>query len=354
MFERFLGIADLHLTAEVANEYRWKIFDHVKALVSEKKLTDVLLCGDISDFKDGHSADYVNKLINALADLGKLVRVHWVMGNHDMVKADTPFFEFIKHIDGLYYYKEPTFYDDENILLLPYTKGAANEWKDLDLSGIELIFMHQPCIGSKSSDFYTLESGLDPQYFTKEHAVFKGQVFSGDIHVPQTVRDVTYFGAPHLLRYGDKYETGGFIYTAKPAGDYEVERVDFPSPRKWHIHIDKPDDLTSYEAKVNQCPDFKDWVRVTVNFSGEGYEKWSEWRAEITRICTDVLDVIIGPIALGTKAVDFEAIERVEETADKIDTTSPVTVLQAYAKREELDRHLIKLGTTIINDCNNN
>lgn len=352
MFERLLGLADLHLTAEPANEYRWELFEWIHKQVDSLGITDVLLCGDISDFKDEHSAVYVNKLVDALARLGKVTRVHWLMGNHDMIKADTPYFEFINHIEGLHYYKEPVFFEDERVLMLPYTKAPASKWLELkeDIADADLIFMHQPCIGSKSSDFYVLEQGLDANYFSKEHPDFKGHVFSGDIHIPQVVGDVFYFGSPHNLRYGDDIETGGYLFTLK--GDtYEIERIDTANIRKWHIHIDHPSDLSKYEDKVNQ--DGTDYIRVTVNFSGDAYQNWASWRKEIEEVIVNDLGCKLGPIAISSKSVDFQSLERSKDVAVEIKSESADHILDTYADREEIDDELLEVGQEIIKETQN-
>lgn len=348
MIQKMLGVADLHLTIASADEYRWSIFEWMRELVEKEGITDILLCGDISDFKDEHGSEYVNKLVTSLSSLSKVVTIHWLMGNHDMIKEESPYFEFINEIEGLKYYKEPTFFDKERIAFLPYTKTPQLTWEPYDFSEIDLIFMHQPVIGAQSSDYYELQHGLDPKYFTNEHGEFEGQVFSGDIHIPQQVGDVTYFGAPYNIRFGDKVEGGGLIFESTGAG-WEIEQVDFPCLKKWHAKIDNPSELEGYLDQVNRSS-FKDQMKVTVAFSHDAYTNWKDWKSHIKKYCEEILKVAVGAITLDSKKADFESVDKASEVVKGLDTSNPLTVLEAYSEKEEIDEDLIKVGVGIINE----
>lgn len=349
MFERFLGVADLHLTANPADDYRWSVFSWMREVVKEHELTDVLLCGDISDFKDEHPADYVNMLVTELSVLAQDVRVHWLMGNHDMIKADVPFFEFINCIPNLYYYKSPEFFERAGVALMPYVKDPAMEWAEYDFSDLHLIFMHQPCIGSKSSDSYTLESGLDAKYFSKNHPEFGGEVFSGDIHIPQTVGDVTYFGAPYDVRFGDNIQGGGLIFI-KDCDQFEIEEVEHKSLRKWHFRIDRLEDLNAHIDDVNRS-NLKDKAKVTVNFSTEAYTNWHEWKAAITDYCQTILGVELHSIALDAKKANFESVKAKASAIERnYEVTSPLDVIKAYGEKEKIEDDLLAVGETLIKE----
>ncbi len=335
----FILVADLHLTNNPNDEYRWSIFKKLAEIAVEEEIESVILAGDIADFKDNHSADFVNRLTDAIKLLAETVDVHFLMGNHDAIKLEVPFFEFIKHIDCVYYHKTPVFVD--KVALLPYTKGPEQKWSDLDFSGVDHIIMHQPCIGARSSDFYELESGMSPKYFSEKHN-FEGSVWSGDIHLPQVVGDVEYVGAPYPVRAGDKID-GRCIVFYEEGDDWEIYDVELPNIKKWSISITHPDELIEYEDKVNQFRGGDDHMKIKVLFSFDAYKNWKEWKKVIKEFAENKLKVIVQGITLESKKSDGEKDEALKKV-ESFDTTNPNKVLSMFSKREKIDDDLIDYG----------
>lgn len=345
MFEKFIALADLHLTSNPVDSYRWELFDWIEEKVKSESLTDVLLVGDITDFKDNHPSDMVNLLVDAMSRLSKCVRVHFLMGNHDMIKIHQPFFEFCKHLPGVHFYKTPETIGDVSIM--PYTKAPEKAWEDYDFSSSKLVFIHQPCIGATSSEFYELEHGMRPDYFTQNHPQFKGKVFAGDIHIAQTIKDITYIGAPYPIRMNDTFEGNAIIFE-KSGDDYTATRITHPSIRKITAEIDRPADL---KKLLESIPDlsfknFSSHIKVKVNFSGSAYERWSEWKSEIRKIC-DEYALLVNSIMLDSKSVEFKSVE--DQLSEKpISFDNPLEVFDSYCSKDQIDVKLKMFGKNLL------
>ena len=96
-----LVTADWHLTDAPQDNYRWLAFDHIRALCAEHQIRDVCIMGDLTDRKDRHSAELVNRMI---AELRKCVEeglsLAILMGNHDKPLKGTPYWEFLTSAFG--------------------------------------------------------------------------------------------------------------------------------------------------------------------------------------------------------------------------------------------------------------
>ncbi len=344
MFENFVLAADLHLTSREADSYRWDVFPQLIKLVKAEGCTDVILAGDICDFKDNHPAELVNMLAEALIDLAAHCEVHFLMGNHDLLKQDHPYFEFVKHFKGIRFYKEP--FEDNGIYLLPFTKVPEVDWKELDFNDTGIAIMHQPVIGAQSSDHYQLEHGLSPTYFTDEHPEFEGQVFSGDIHVAQEVGDVDYIGAPYPIRFGDEHMNRVMWFTYSEEEGWCIGDVAIDTLYKWHITIDRPEDLEQWKDQVN-TNQFTDMMKVKVRFSEDAYVNWQAWKKQIKQYITEELEVGFYGVTLETGTT--ESVEAGDdEDLPTLELSNPLEILVAYGDQEGIGKDLLDVGKTLI------
>ena len=191
--------ADWHLTAKPEDEYRWDVFRRLSALTNDS--VEILILGDITDHKtDKHPAALVNRLVDELLTLSaKSARVTILMGNHDAPLNGVPFWSFLNDLSGIRYLSEPTPWHDGDSYMLPFSKAPNWEWKNLNFSKRKAVFMHQPVAG--------VDLGNGRRYSTETVIAFPRscRVYSGDIHMPQTLGNITYVGAPHWVRFGDTH-----------------------------------------------------------------------------------------------------------------------------------------------------
>lgn len=189
-----LLVADLHFTDNLADEYRWNIFRNI----IDAKPTEVYILGDLCHKKDRHSAVLVNRLIRELFNLTRSgMTVTIICGNHDEPLKGPPYWLFLNAIPRVRFITRPTLLGD--IMLLPFSKDPMTEWRKLDLSNCKCIMMHQPVTGADLGNGRLVE--------VKNMIVFPRHipVYSGDLHYPQTVDNVTYIGTPYPINFGEHH-----------------------------------------------------------------------------------------------------------------------------------------------------
>lgn len=197
-----LVTSDLHLDAAPSCSYRWGIFPWLIAQAEAERAKTVLVLGDVTDKKDGHGAELVNRVVSSFRALAKVARVIILAGNHDWLREGQEFFRFLDGVDSLRFVTQPWEDDDtkgELALFLPHSKRPARDWEAFDLSHYRYVFMHQTARGSVSSNGQRLEGEELPDLSAA------GKVYSGDIHVPQTVGAVEYVGSPYPVHFGDRF-----------------------------------------------------------------------------------------------------------------------------------------------------
>lgn len=207
-----LLVSDLHLTANPRDEYRWSLFPWMVEVCDYHRVKTILVLGDVTDAKDYHPAELVNRVSNGFSMLRKnsrestVEKIYIIMGNHDYLKTGVPFFNFLGNFPHIEFITKPTFRVSEysSVALLPHTKTPMKDWRGLDFRNIDLVFMHQTVSGSIASNGMELEGELDNQIKGSLKGLpANATIYSGDIHKPQCIGDVTYVGSPYPVHFGD-------------------------------------------------------------------------------------------------------------------------------------------------------
>lgn len=207
-----LLVSDLHLTANPRDSYRWDIFPWIVKTCAYHGVKTVVILGDLTDAKDYHSAELVNRVTQAFQMFrdGKndstVEKVYVLMGNHDYLKTGIPFFNFLNYMPHVEFITKPTVRVSEysTAVLLPHTKTPMKDWKQVSFKGVDLVFMHQTVSGSIASNGMKLEGELDNQLKGSMQGLPQNAtIYSGDIHRPQCIGDVTYVGSPYPVHFGD-------------------------------------------------------------------------------------------------------------------------------------------------------
>lgn len=163
------------------------------------------MLGDITDAKDYHSAELVNRVISSIASI-KVKEITILAGNHDWLKRGQEFFRFLNEFPGIRFITSPTEDPDNaksgrpSAFYLPYSKAPATEWVNLDLSWYDYVFMHQTVKGAVASNGESMEGEGLPDLSKWQ------RIYSGDIHVPQTIGNLTYVGSPYHVHFGDAFK----------------------------------------------------------------------------------------------------------------------------------------------------
>jgi hypothetical protein len=312
---------DLHLTANPRDEYRWGIFPWLTEQAIKHGAPEIAILGDLTDAKDYHSAELVNRLTKALYDLSDKTRVSILMGNHDYLKGGNPFFNFLNVIDGVRFITKPLVDTDGPAwcLWLPHSKNPTVDWADQPMNRSRFIFMHQTVNGATSESGQVMESSLSSEF----KIGYKAQIYSGDIHVSQKIGDVEYVGTPYPIRFGDDARFRCLLLDANIRDD-EIVATDlyFPSIKKMTIEMDDLRDLDPLiQLAGNQ-------IKIRYSLAPEDRHKWPSIKKQIIGFCAEfdldlqILELILpekhrihqsGAKAVNSKQTVEESLERFAE-----------------------------------------
>ena len=336
--------SDLHLTSNKADEYRWGLFPWIHRLVNEHKVESVFILGDLTDLKDNHSAKLVNRIVDELQHLAFCLDGDLLVlkGNHDFIDPACPFFKFLDISDTgtLDFIVSPR--DCYSALLghfkfLPFTRNPQEDWKALDLSKYDWLFMHETMNGSIASSGIRLP-GLDAKLLKKICA--PDNIISGDIHVPQKVGNVEYVGSPYRIRFGDEFEPRCLLIT-----ESGVESL-YPRLMKKHLVVVKdPEELEGFlEENDEYCEG--DQMKVRLLLSKASYVHWSEYKKEVIDLLK-AYGIEPGGIELHKQKNRVQLKDSKNKQA-KIKMEQPKDILTRYCTKEKLVDTLKDLGHSML------
>lgn len=255
----YLLFTDTHLDGQPENEYRWAIFDHIRTALMQYPVRVAFCLGDLVDGRDKFSATFVNRLLGQLRGVSARAPLVILRGNHDTALRPPNYFtwlsDFSTDSSDIEYIDAPApFSGDQRLMLLPFSPHPATEWADLRLNEYAAAFMHATVTGSQvengtvmeNADFPVLPSGV--------------KFYSGDVHVPQRVRNVTYVGAPHPIRFGDDYPCRMLLLDE----DFDVVmEIPLSGPRKRILRVGALDELDGLDFRPG------DQVKIEVSLGAD-------------------------------------------------------------------------------------
>ncbi len=230
-------------------------YDFLIPMIKEhKKKDDVLfLLGDLYDNRNSINLKTINAVIELFETLGKLIPCHVLLGNHDMYLMNSPeinSISTIRNIEGITIYDKPTqiILDGVSIAIMPWLHAKDNEKEILEkYKGNDLLFCHSDLNGCRTQLYPTRPHSrniLDIDDF-----VGYEKVYSGHIHIRQTINNFTFVGAPYHLDRNDIGNTKGIhVYNTKKRKDFFIEN-DF-SPEFKKIKLYKESDLKTLEKEL--------------------------------------------------------------------------------------------------------
>jgi len=86
--------SDLHLASGESASYRFDFFPWLAKTCKEERVRSVLILGDLTDAKDHHSAELVNRVVAAVDSI-PCDDVKILAGNHDWLRQGHEFFRFL-------------------------------------------------------------------------------------------------------------------------------------------------------------------------------------------------------------------------------------------------------------------
>lgn len=310
---------DIHLVDSPAAEYRWELFPWINQKVKEFGVKSIRLLGDLTDAKDNHPASLVNRIVSSIQAL-HTDDLMILSGNHDWLLKGNEFFRFLNHLPNVDFITRPTEdqalgYQD-HIIMLPFTKTPAKDWENIDWGHYDYAFMHQTISGARASNGQIMDGeGVPPMPVRK-------RVYSGDIHVPQTIGNCTYIGSPYHVHFGDDFSPRVLILDK---GGRETW-IQMPSPRRIVLRASGLQELKRAEL------DEGDQVKLRMVLSAAEKHSWSRIKREATAIL-EGKGVVVHGVELEVDKEDqgLEITSRRDREA-----LSPEQLVRRFVEREEL------------------
>ena len=332
---RAVVVSDLHLTDRISDEYRWKVFEQIAEISNRLGVNDLLILGDLTEFKDYHSSLLVNKVVDFLYRLRKvsrIIQVRILKGNHDGVDTDTPYFKFLNRIPWCTFYTEPTWEEigKHTYLYLPHTRNPEKDWKDVPLGEASHIFIHGTVTGAVSETGRSLE-GIPLSMFRG----LRSLILAGDIHVPQRVgKLVEYVGAPYPIRFGDEFSPRAIVLDGTKTSSEPLKNI-----RKATLRVTE-DELPKKDLKGLGKGDRAKLV-ITLHESSLGdFHK-------IKKACAAQLE----EIGVHLERVQLEKLQTVKPIPKPLLSKSTRTdkeEFDLFCTRNKVDRRTREIGTELI------
>jgi DNA repair exonuclease SbcCD nuclease subunit len=263
-----LVTGDLHFSANPLNAYRDAFIDWLCDRIEKRGVSDLIILGDLTDAKDEHGAELVNRVVGYLRELSFHCSIYIETGNHDYVSQQSPFFEFVQYLSNIHWFDMPTeeeFSDIGNCLFLPHTNDWAKKWPPALKKKYDCVFTHCTVQGATGGFGHKL-SGIPASLFDNQK-----WVISGDVHYPQEFDKFLYVGAPYTINFGDDYK--GRVIEIE-SGKWEGIPVKLPQKRL--LVTSSIRELLLKHALMKG-----DIVKVEYNLKQREQGRWYDIKAEI-------------------------------------------------------------------------
>lgn len=157
-------------------------------------------------------------------------------------------------------------------------------------------------------------------------------IISGDVHVPQSFRNLVYIGAPYTINFGDDYTPRAVLLDQG-----KIKFIPLDGPQKRLIWMDVRGRWKLGNAEKG------DIVRIRLQMRQEDYPRWAEFRERCEAWCEDMQFTLDGVEPL------IEEVEGEEPTTQKIaKTVSDKQLVQNYCRRNKVDDETAKVGERLL------
>lgn len=342
-----LIISDLHLTDSPSEEYRWNIFQWTQETLVQQQCTHLFILGDIFDKKDRHPARIVTRLVKLLVDIAVDIPIIILQGNHDVLLKEHPFLSFVDHLPNVRWISQPELieFDHVKTVWLPHTVTPIEEWEVFfkGYTQVDMAFAHIGVIGSKVSNYFELLDGVDLKWLEEK---LRCPILSGHIHVPQTIRSLTYIGSPHPVSFGDDDQYRGLLWTPLNS----IKSLPIPSIKRHSLAISSLDELK--ELYDNGTIKEHDHIKIKIVLTSEQLSQWSVLKEIVTNWCDyhkiKLFDIKLEKVLLGET-------EQERATHPSFIPVHPTQTFQRYLAQTALDEAIARLGqeilTEVLNEC---
>lgn len=321
----------MHLVDDASASYRWELFPWLAGEAKAEKVKSLIICGDLTDRKDNHGADLVNRIVKELVALQKVIPdIKILAGNHDWLLRGQEYFRFLNHLDGIRFITDP--WEDQDTkgpltYYLPYSKNPSADWKGLDLSHYAYVFMHQTVKGAIASNGEAMEGEQLPDLSSA------GKVYSGDIHVPQVIGPVEYIGSPYHVHFGDAFKPRVILL------ERDGNPVDLRFKTISRVTLRVPSLKALYHKNLRPG----DQVKVKLELGEADKHDWAKIRREAKAYLREAQVV-----DCGIELVVVKSGARIEAPRARAISRSPSEAVTQFVINEELGADVLDVGLDII------
>lgn len=336
-----LLVSDTHFTDNPRDAYRWELFPWLRTAIQEHQVRDLFILGDLTENKDRHSGRLVNRLVDSLIAVFRQTdvhKIHVLRGNHDGIDPNNSFFRFLRNFPSMEFIETPFAkeYSGREVLMLPHTTEPLKAWEHVEMHLADFIFMHATVKGAISENGQQLD-GIPAGFLNTAR---RAKIYSGDVHVPQTVRvsgiEVEYVGAPYPVKFGDVFKPRAVLLE-----DFRKARsIPIPTIQRLMITV------TTAEKKVDLSGIAKkgDQVKVKVRLHPSEYGDWKECKRRVIEGCSQAEVELCG--------LELEKIEQRIRLWTPVATTirSPQQILITFCETNKLPKAVAAEGANLLKD----
>jgi len=326
--------SDWHLTDGQSDQYRWEVFSALRNELDADPCARLFILGDIADRKDRHSSILVNRLVAelvALLDRPLAPAITMLIGNHDTPLDGPPFWLFLNSI-GVEVVAAPTLLGDA--LFLPHASDPAEEWKKALRLKYGAIFMHQTVTGAVGENGTALRNDKMPK-------LPNVPIYSGDLHVPQTVGPVTYIGAPHPIKFGDSYPCRMLRLTDK----FVIRReIPLAPIRKLMLDVTSLAELREVACRSG------DQARVRISLDAQEAANWPDVQNEVNMWAYENR-VSLASVEIAVKAATTKATSEPAAPGEVTPFLRPQELLRLFIQEEDIRGHMQTIGKNLLKEA---
>jgi DNA repair exonuclease SbcCD nuclease subunit len=313
---------DLHLSHNPRDDYRFGFMKWLEKYARKRKPDQIVIAGDLTEEKDRHPAELVNKVVDHVHALAQIAPVIALEGNHDYKDEGHAFFAFLSRIPNTRWISKPTAIGD--MLCLPHTNNYKRDWKHIDLAAYDTRLCHQTFNGASVGFGRKLE-GIPLDVLPRN-----GVTLCGDIHVPQTMGKLIYIGAPYHVDFGDDFASR-IIEQTKGDGR-SIDTSTLPQKRAFTL---EPVHARNALGKANPG----DIVQITVEV--ETMDGWNKIHEQIEGEAAF--------LQLRVWSVKPKVMKQATRRRHKVaDARSDRDVLAAFGRRHGLSTGIMKRGEKLL------
>lgn len=334
--------ADLHLNSNSRDEYRHTFVAQLPEMARKLKCGRIIILGDLTDEKDCHNAELVNRIVGYLYAMGQQCEVVILRGNHDCVDPTTPFFGFVNVIENVRWYNgvDATALTGLGLcVFLPHTRDHERDWSKLSFDPFKRdpergwIFCHNTFDGSDAGGGRRLR-GIPTDVFPK-----RATVISGDVHVPQVNNQVTYVGAPYTINFGDEYKPRVLMLGLDPKHNNQMQSIPVPGVQKRLLQIKAGNyNREKWLKRLNEG----DILKIKVKLGADDYSKWPQIQRDVRQFGED-LGCLVHSVVPIKASPTLKLHDR-----QKITLRDDTELLKHYAKRRNVPADVMRTGLKLM------